>query len=335
MHKVSVLMSAFNAESYLSEAVDSVINQTFTDFEFIIVDDGSTDNTSKILDGFKDQRIVRLKNEKNIGLASSLNLALSAARGEFLARMDADDISTPNRFLNQVEYLEKNPDIAVLGTFMKQIDMEGNTIGVLSAPCDHELIRWKMLFETAVFHATVMMRKKDVDRVGGYDPNFRHIEDAELWSRMINIVRFSNLNEALYVRRWHDKSVCNVHYATQYQIGSVVRLRLFENILGRELSSNLIRQYSRALYPPKSTIDPCDIKETIAILLEAYLEIAKDKSIQKNIIEEIRADFIDRLVYIAKKDENLLQNESKLDFLKRTLPNLVKKTLKRFGSRFN
>ncbi|MBU1092676.1 glycosyltransferase, partial [Patescibacteria group bacterium] len=155
---ISVLLSVFNGASYIEAAVESILHQTFRDFELIIVDDGSVDETSKILDKFTDDRIVRLANEKNLGLIKSLNKALAVAQGEFIARMDADDISLLDRFQKQLVYMREHPEIGVLGTAMTQVDEQGQPISVLVPPVKHELILWQTLFGCAIFHATTMMR---------------------------------------------------------------------------------------------------------------------------------------------------------------------------------
>ena len=124
--KLSVVMSVLNGEPYLREAVESILNQTFEDFEFIVLDDGSTDNTVQILESYDDPRMVRLYNPANLGLPKSFNRGLSVCRGEFIVRQDADDMSMPSRFMTQLHYLERHPDIGVLGTQMDVVDERGD-----------------------------------------------------------------------------------------------------------------------------------------------------------------------------------------------------------------
>ena len=151
--KVSIIMSVYNGEKYLQEAIESILNQSYSGFEFIIVNDGSTDYTEEILNEYTDSRIVRINNQENIGLARSLNRAIETAHGELIARMDADDISAPDRFEKQVAYLDAELEVSVLGTYMKQIDADGNNLGILNVPCNHNLIKWKMLFETSMLYS--------------------------------------------------------------------------------------------------------------------------------------------------------------------------------------
>ncbi len=127
--KVSVIMSVYNGDKYLREAIESILNQTFTDFEFIIVNDGSTDNSLEIIESYDDERIKTINNKKNIGLTKSLNKALKFAKGKYIARQDADDVSLPNRFEKQVEYLDSHPEVALVGTSVYLIDENGKIIG--------------------------------------------------------------------------------------------------------------------------------------------------------------------------------------------------------------
>jgi glycosyltransferase involved in cell wall biosynthesis len=211
--------------------VESILNQSFKDFEFIIVDDGSTDSTAKILNEYKDHRIVRLVNEKNMGLVGSLNKGLHMAKGEFIARMDADDVSKKNRLEKQITFLDENPTVGVLGTYMEQVDENGKILSVFRPPLEHRAILLAMLRTTAIAHATVMMRKKVVLVNGGYDANFPHVEDTELWSRLILKTNFANLPEPLYVRRIHQGSIMDKYSGLQDAKSDEIRNRLLRSVI--------------------------------------------------------------------------------------------------------
>ncbi|HGF9542707.1 TPA: glycosyltransferase family 2 protein, partial [Acinetobacter baumannii] len=131
---VSVVLPAYNAELYLKEAIDSVLSQTFTDFELIILNDGSIDRTEEIILSYNDSRIVYVKNEKNLGLIGTLNKGINLAKGKYIARMDADDICLPERFKKQVDFLEKNNEIDLIGTNAIKINNNGDRIGVINMP---------------------------------------------------------------------------------------------------------------------------------------------------------------------------------------------------------
>lgn len=223
MPKVSVILPVYNGEKYVREAVESVLDQTFPDFELIIIDDGSTDATSEILDRFSDSRIARLRNEKNFGLVGSLNKGLGESRGEFIARMDADDVSLPERFEKQVAYLVAHPEIGVLGTAILQTDNRGQGIAAVVLPETHEAILREMLSGLAVAHPTVMARRQVVLAAGGYNPNFGDAEDTELWSRLIFRTRFANLSQVLHRHRLHNQSVTSRQFLERDRLSRQIR----------------------------------------------------------------------------------------------------------------
>ena len=203
--KISVIMSVYNGEKYLREAIESILNQTFTDFEFIIVNDGSTDNSLEIIKSYNDERIKIINNEKNIGLTKSLNKALAQARGEYIARQDADDISLPSRFEEQIKYLEEHPDVVLLGTSSYNIDESGKIIGkkiALAKPTMGNLFK-----ENQFIHGSVMFKKEVVDELGYYNELFNYSQDYELWLRIANHYPVRNLTQRLYKSRSHSENI--------------------------------------------------------------------------------------------------------------------------------
>ncbi len=160
-------MSVYNGEKYLREAIDSILGQTFKDFEFLIIDDGSTDSSVEIIRSYADPRIRLIQNEENIGLSRSLNKGLKLARGEYIARMDADDISLPRRLAAQVGLLDKQPDIGLVGTSIQLIDCDGERMHVHRVPTTHAQILWALCFTTPLAHPSVVFRKVIIECVGG------------------------------------------------------------------------------------------------------------------------------------------------------------------------
>lgn len=196
---VSVILPAFNAEKHLGEAVDSILSQTFTDFELIVVDDGSTDRTLEIVRGNSDYRVTVISNSENLGLAKSLNVGISKARGRYIARQDADDISLPERLQKQFDYMEKHPKIAVLGTGRLTLSDDGK-IRAYRPPMESPTFE-DMLKSSRIIGASVMMRKELIDEVGGYDDFFRQADDYDLWLRVMKKHPVASLREGLYVVR--------------------------------------------------------------------------------------------------------------------------------------
>lgn len=208
--KVSVLMPVYNAEEYLAEAIESILGQDFTDFELIAINDGSTDGSTEILEGYahKDRRVAVLE-QPNGGIVSALNAGLAIARGAYVARMDADDVSAHNRFSKQVEFLESRLDVAALGTQIRLIDPRGEVLWNVSLPCEHEPIETKLLVSQglAIPHASTMMRRSVVAAVNGYRSDYPHAEDIDLFLRIAEVGKLANLNEVLYDYRMHLASV--------------------------------------------------------------------------------------------------------------------------------
>lgn len=194
--KVSVIMSVYNCERYLKEAVDSILSQTFSDFEFIIINDGSTDGSGGILESYKDERI-RLFNNQNKGLTKSLNEAIEYSRGEYIARMDADDISLPKRFEKQVKLLDSDQDIVMCGSWAEFIDEKGQDITEYKTPISDREIKNRIIFHNPFIHPSVVIRKKIFDKVGLYDTNFRYAQDYELWTRIATKFNTVNIPEKL------------------------------------------------------------------------------------------------------------------------------------------
>lgn len=189
-------MSVYNREDLVERAIESILNQTFTDFEFIIIDDGSTDRTAEILDGFarKDNRI-RVIHQENTGLARALNRGIMEARGPLIARMDDDDTSFPERFEKQVNFLDMHPEVACLGTWARIVDHENKPRGEMQPPVDHDTIRKNMLLASQFIHPTVMMRRDAIMSIGLYTD--LRAEDYDLFMRLVYHYRTANLPEVL------------------------------------------------------------------------------------------------------------------------------------------
>ena len=209
--KVTVLMAVHNGVRYLRQSVESILRQTLADFEFLIVDDGSTDGSRDILLSYADDRRVRLvENPSNLGLTRSLNRGLSLARGALVARQDADDVSHPDRLARQAAFLDAHPDTALVGTQVRHIGQDGR---VFPAPgwekaLTGDGIRWQLMFDSPFVHSTVLFRRDVVwGRLGGYDESFRTSQDYELWTRVAAENRVTNLPEDLLDFRAHGEGV--------------------------------------------------------------------------------------------------------------------------------
>lgn len=224
---VSVLMSVYNGEKHLKEAVESILNQTFTDFEFIIINDACTDSSRQIISGYKDSRIRLIDNTENLGLTKSLNKGINLARGKYIARMDCDDISLPERLAKQAVFMEANPNIGVCGTFVKTT---GEKPGIIwKYPTDPEVIKCRLLFESGLAHPSVFMRREFLQKFDlFYDPQFQRTQDFELWTRCSEYFPMANLDEVLLLYRIHSEQVGTAHLDEQTRFADIVRYRQVE-----------------------------------------------------------------------------------------------------------
>ena len=233
--KISVIMSVYNGEKYLKEAIESILNQAFTDLEFIIVNDGSTDKSLEIIQSYNDERIKIINNEKNIGLVKSLNKALQFVKGEYIARQDADDSSLPNRLKLQLEFLEKHPEVALLGTGIYVINENGETI---ERRIMHPNPKRSLLKGNRFIHGSVMFKKSVIDEVGTYNETLRYSQDYELWLRISKKYDVRNLTAPLYKLRMHKSSILSRKVEEQ-QMYAVLAQKLAMNEIKEETLRDL------------------------------------------------------------------------------------------------
>lgn len=213
--KISVLLPAFNAVETIRETVSSVLTQTESDFEFLIVDDGSTDGTAEAVAQMVmgDER-VKLMVQENAGMAVTLNRLIDQSRGRYLARIDADDLAEPTRFAKQFEFMESNPNCVLVGSSVLNIDGDGDPYGVTTFPADHEAIESRLLSGSGgIMHPSVMMRRSVVQKVGGFALDLPVAEDQDLWLRMARMGHLANLQEPLTRYRVHPQNMSFVRQA--------------------------------------------------------------------------------------------------------------------------
>ena len=224
--KVSVIMPVFNAEKFIGEAVESILRQTFTDFEFIIINDASTDGSRKIIKTFSDKRIILVNNPHQLRITASLNKAIGMAKGDYIARMDADDVSLSDRLETQVKFLDNHQDVGVVGSW---VEVFGRRRGVWKYPTDPKVIRGSQLFNGSIVHPAVMIRKSFLDKFHlRYNENYPNAQDYELWSRCAGYFKLANIGKVLLKYRLHESQE-----GTKF---SQARAKLVEQIRRRELT---------------------------------------------------------------------------------------------------
>lgn len=229
MPKVSVVMAVYNGQQHLPAALDSLWQQTLTDFELLVVDDGSTDDTAQILTDCTDPRLRVLTNPSQQGLAASLNTGLQQAVGEYVARMDHDDICLPRRLELQARYLDKHPDIDILGSWARTIGTEPEQ--VWAYPTHDADIRSELIFNPVLVHSSVMLRRTRFDPDGfQYDQRLARAQDYDLWVRVADELRFANLDEVLLLYRLHPNQVGQQFGHEQQEVAEQIRLRQLQRM---------------------------------------------------------------------------------------------------------
>jgi glycosyltransferase involved in cell wall biosynthesis len=232
---VSVVMPVYNGERYLREAIGSILRQTFTDFEFIIINDGSTDGTAAIINSYTDRRI-RLINQTNRGLVYSLNRGIEEARGKYIARMDADDVSAATRLSTELELFKSKPNAAIVGTSVIRIDESGRQLGADYYLAHDNEIRQDMALRCPFAHGSVIVRKDLVRQAGGYRQEFWPAEDYDLWRRVAPLGELVNSLEPLYFHRQNGAGISILNRSSQ----SEIEKRISNEILERGgLNTNL------------------------------------------------------------------------------------------------
>jgi len=290
--KVTILMSVYNGERYLREAIDSILNQTFRDFEFLIINDGSTDRTKEILDSYKDPRIRVINNEKNIGLTKSLNKGLRLAKGEYIARMDADDISLPERLSTQAIFLDAHPDIGALGSAVQIINGCGIQSSVLRFPADHGFLRWCLCFYDPIPHPSAMMRKKAMEQVGGYASDMMYAQDYDLWRRLSVVTRLATLPDVLLYLRKHEESLTERHLMQQRKNSIKTSQKVMSDMLGKDIPIDVVKNLWNLKFRAVN-----DARRTAKLISNLYrvcvtdgtLSIAENRMIQKDVVSRLLA----------------------------------------------
>lgn len=219
---VSVVMAAYNEEKYIHEAIESILHQTYTNFEFIIINDGSTDRTEEIILSYTDPRIRYVRNEENLRLIASLNKGLALSTGKYIARMDSDDISMPERLQKQVAFMEANPSIGISGA---QLVVFGSEDSTMNYPLEHEDLQLRLLITSCFPNNLVIFRNELVKKhTLAFTEGYHHGEDYKFWTQWLQITTGANLPEYLVKYRFHPSSVSHKFKDVQRQTRNRIRV---------------------------------------------------------------------------------------------------------------
>ena len=298
---VTVLMPVYNGSKYLGEAIESILNQSFTDFEFLIIDDGSTDKSVKIIKSYDDERIRLVKNIKNLGQRASLNMGIELALGKYIARMDQDDVSLSTRLAKEVKVLDASPNCGLISTNCYLIDANGKVSdsSILKKDLTGGQVEWYLLWGNPIVHPTVMFRTKLVQYLKGYPDIFNfHVEDYVLWSRLVQKKSIIILSEPLLLLRKHDLSATEVdsepHIAEHIQATQeILATRVGYKPLTESIS--VLMNLSRS-----DKLSLLNTKEAIKILFNAYKFLARKYQLDKNELSDIEEDFFNRFARLIK-----------------------------------
>jgi glycosyltransferase involved in cell wall biosynthesis len=226
---LSVVLPVFNAEAYLEEAIDSVLAQTFSNFELLIYNDGSTDKSDMIIRSFNDDRVIYERMDCQKGLVYILNKGIESAEGRYIARMDADDIAFPNRFQEQIAFLEANPDVGICGTW---IEFMGKKTGVVKRPVSFEEVQYQLFFGCPLTHPTMMMRNKFLKKYGlRYNEEYFYAEDHELLLRGSHYFKIVNLPLVLLRYRVHETQIGSAHWMEQLRVKNSIQAKIFTEVI--------------------------------------------------------------------------------------------------------
>ncbi len=281
---VTVLMSTYNSQSTIKEAVDSILNQTLLNFEFIIIDDASTDNTLKILKEYRDSRIKIIENKENKGLGYNLNYGINISKGAYIARMDSDDISLPQRFQKQVDYLNLHPDIICVGSrayrfgnlslFQKLFKRVMNQI------LSYDELKIQMLNGTPLLHPSVMFNGILLRKAGfNYSPTFRRAQDYELWTRMIWDFKMENMKDCLLKYRYSKSQASSRFRSEQIANSNIMYQRVLSKLLGRTVNNEEILTHS--LFSTKNHLSHDEFNK-----VSHWIDILHDAVIVSSIFDE-------------------------------------------------
>ncbi len=288
-------MPVYNAQKYLKEAIESILVQSFTDFEFLIINDGSTDESVDIIESYDDDRIRLIHNYGNIGISKTLNRGIDLADTDFIARMDADDISLPDRLEKQYSFMVENPDIKLLSTRIERISENGKTMSRSSS--DFKFLYFQLIFHCfGIYHPSVMYRKHAVADVGMYPETYS--EDFRLWSKLIRKYKFYHMSEVLVRYRLSDQSISHITLKDAYRSDEMNYAKdNLQYFMGDDykIPDTWMNAYRNDIQP---ILEVSDINEMINCIGE--LDKIAQKVIEKNNVNK-NIDNIQNAVNLKKK----------------------------------
>ena len=291
-------------EKFVAKTIESILRQTFTDFEFIIVDDGSTDSTRQILQHYAEQdaRIQLVCNEHQQGIAYSSNRALALARGRYIAVTDADDISMADRLCKQVRFLDEHPDTGVVGTRVRFINAQGQELPMVDAkPTEAGMVGWILFFGYCVAHSSAMVRREIYQQLQGYAPQYFEALDYDLWLRAGLVTHLANLPDVLLAYRIHSESVSHRYRQRQHECALLAQEKALSAFLGK----TILPEVARALSYSVKSISLLDAYRAAILLFELYRSYTQLNPLSANVRRQVQFSFYKQLLYLILKATGL------------------------------
>lgn len=313
--KVTVLMAVFNGEKFLGEAISSILSQTFTDFEFLIINDGSTDRSEEIIQSFNDKRINYVSNEHNIGCVESLNKGLLMAKANIIARMDADDISKPTRIEKQYNFLNANKDVDIIGCHINFIDEHNKTTDSYIYPIFKEEIKAMVLFGSPFGHPCVMFRNEKFQSLNLiYRQDYHYAEDYDLWQRVLTKLNGANYNEILLDYRISSSQVSNIHSKEQQFLSRKIKVSELENLGLSEKTINNLSIFLLNAFELTQAENFANILIAISELLRVNenMKIYNDKVLKEMVVSKLEKI----VIFYSSRTFPLLRLYKKSEFYK-------------------
>lgn len=273
----TVLMAAYNAADHIDEAILSVLGQTYEDFELLVIDDGSSDDTAERVQAYADARVRLVSRETNSGAAAARNYGMQLAAADLIAILDADDVAYPTRLERQVEYMDSHRNCGLLGSAFDLIGESGVVHGTNRTPCDTAVIRWKLLLGNVIGNSTTMLRKRDALAAGGYDESLRVAEDYALWVAMAPLTDVAQLPEVLAAYREHVGQLSTTDSDQVVSATTVVAQRALSAAAGYDVSLGAVRCLTNA--SPQRPVRRATYRECVRAMADALDRmIARDET---------------------------------------------------------
>ena len=290
--KVSIIVPMYNAASFLKETLDSILNQTFTNFELILIDDCSKDNTLEIANSFSDPRIYIVKNEKNLGAGGTRNKGIKLAQSTYIAFCDAEDIMFPNRLEEQYNFMEQHPDIDICGSFVKLINEQGDITGKFTFPVKHDKIAVEMFLRCAFQQSTAFIRRQSFKQSGLEYKENHYAEDYDLWANAIKRLKFHVIPHFLMYYKISDSQISSISFDKQQRDANLVYKQMMED-LGVRYNEHIIELHYELAHRKRKTFPEEWIKEYETFCRECLLrnksvKLYKDKLWRQAIIHNYK-----------------------------------------------